>query len=410
MARPTALLAVVGAVLIVAGLRRRAFRQAHLSIVAYALVAVGLFAAVHLSFALGDLTTPNNARLATVYLGPLALVAAVPLHRLWRRLPARARAPLLAVAAVVLLAAYLPVARRNQLMGAMILPREYERNLERLRAWPPHRLLVVANRPGLYVAQDVAAIYPRDLVRRWPDLHDGARDNGERIVVIQHVDLRTGAVDPTLPSALVLRTVDEYALDGRVEVRISEVALEPMAAQAGGGPAGYSCRRPVDAQSSVAELRHPPRCRSRLVRPLLSTARMKSTRCFRGLLLASILLTAACQSPSAPRRTAEVVQAEDDPGQLRRLLELHRGRSRLVRVCGRRRRRHGDRDGRAVVVVARAATARHDDFAERLVGHGAAVDGSGQLHPLPAPRPPDADDVLLRWRGRDHHLRPQPRS
>jgi hypothetical protein len=41
---------------------------------------------------------------------------------------------------------------------------------------------------------------------------------------------------------------------------------------------------------------------------------MSSTRCFGCFLLASILLTAACQSPPAQRRTTEIVQAEDDPG------------------------------------------------------------------------------------------------
>jgi hypothetical protein len=146
-------------------------------------------------------------RLAVIYAGPLALLAAYALHRLVR--------PRIAFAlALAMIAVYLPVARRNEIIGRLTLPREYARNVARISAIAGP-IVVVDERPGMYVAQGWSAVSFATARR-----HLARVQAAGTVIVVQHVV--AGSVEPAFP-AMLLEPLDEYTLAPARHVRLSRM-------------------------------------------------------------------------------------------------------------------------------------------------------------------------------------------
>ena len=187
-----------------------------------------MFAAVHLSFVMGDLRTAYNMRLATIYLGPLALVAAYPLVLAGERLArtARAHAAVLVAATAALLAIALPCARRNSVIGALTLAEEYRRNLQILAAFDPTRTLVVADRSGMYVAQGLNAIGPASLDRLLRHPIGALWPRAGEILLIQESEEAAGPWRPPAPRGARLDPVASYRVGDRHRVTISRIGVQ----------------------------------------------------------------------------------------------------------------------------------------------------------------------------------------
>lgn len=231
IAHAASFLAVVGLVLVGIGLVRGRIPRHKRAPLAFAAAGTLLFALVHLSFAMGDLTTAYNVRFATIDLGPLALLAAYALYRAIERLPRRASRVALVTVAAGFCALYLPVARRNELVGSLTLPREYAANLKTLERFEPARLVVVSDRPSLYAARGLASVDAGWVERNAARLRAESKAQRLDVVVIQHVDQDGRARPPLARTRLTTLSRYHSAPDGDVRVALL-VFDEPTSPQA----------------------------------------------------------------------------------------------------------------------------------------------------------------------------------
>jgi hypothetical protein len=200
VALPVTLLAIAGAVLAV---RRRRW----CGVGGYLAISLALVLATQVAFRMGDLRTPHNMRLAVIYAGPFALLAAYALHRLVR--------PRIALAlALAMIAVYLPVARRNDIVGRLTLPQEYAHNVARIRA-VGGPIVVVDERPGMYVAQGWSAVSFATARRHLARVRAAGT-----VIVVQHVV--AGSVEPAFP-AMLLEPLGEYTVAPACRVRLSRL-------------------------------------------------------------------------------------------------------------------------------------------------------------------------------------------
>ncbi len=188
------------------------------------LTAVGLFimAIVQFSYSMGDLTTPYNMRYGVVYLVGFVFLAAFPLYRVGQMKHG-------VVIVVVFLAAnfiqHISVAAENRLGKTLTLPREYKRNLDFLKDYPRSGTLIVADRPGMYVAHEFAAVgfkYANKNARRI--LRNLERDL-YRILVIQKINYKHRKTKTPLAAPFKTEVVHEYQNSGEYFIRISRVVL-----------------------------------------------------------------------------------------------------------------------------------------------------------------------------------------
>jgi len=216
IARGVSILALCGLVMVLERACAADWRKQWLLPLAYPAIALLAIVLTYAAFRLGDVRTPFNMRLAVVFAGPLALLAAFPIHRLLRsRIGCAATIALTGALWLV----YLPVARRNDVIGKLSLPREYARNLRVLAAQMPERAIIIAERPGLYVAQGWSSIGFDAARRRWPQ--GRMSELGHDVIAIQRVATGTGNATPSLPKATPFETIVEYPLNDQTRVRIS---------------------------------------------------------------------------------------------------------------------------------------------------------------------------------------------
>lgn len=187
------------------------------------LVAMGLvgIAGAQLLYSWGDFRHPAAIRFASVYLPAMCLVAAYPLYRLWEK-PGMA-APL-SVLLVGLLAHGLATASKNDHGNTLTLFREYKRNLEFLKPYPKDGMLIIADRPGMYVAHEYGAVNSSYANKNADKVLESLKRHlYTEVLVIQHVLYKTRQAAPALNPKFVLTPVFEYQNGGEDFVRISRV-------------------------------------------------------------------------------------------------------------------------------------------------------------------------------------------
>jgi hypothetical protein len=216
---PFAWLAVLGLVWALWQLRGQLRNPRVIAVALFSVGALVIFA-THMAYYLGDLRAPFIARYATSYLVPLALLGGLPLAWAASR---TGGAALVTGALAVHLAAGVSNAVANQNGASLMLFREYKGVMQALRGLPMSRRIVVADRPGMYVAQRYSAINlataRRDAERYLSNLDRHLYDG---LVVIQHVNYQ-GVASPPLPESLPLRPWKTFQNNGDHYVRISLV-------------------------------------------------------------------------------------------------------------------------------------------------------------------------------------------
>jgi hypothetical protein len=210
-ARLIVLLGCVGAILAVCRVHRC---RSNLTWALLAAISVAILGGTHLLFAMGDLRTPYNMRLGLLYVGPIALSAAYP-FTLVRHPFGGALGVVCAVATCLV---YLPVAVSNAFGGRLLLSQEYEQNLAILAKYPRKTTLVITDRPGMYVAQQLSAVGRRALV---PASFAALSPHYEHVLAIQQVDRAAGRAEPELPAPDEWRMITQYEVGVR-EIRIME--------------------------------------------------------------------------------------------------------------------------------------------------------------------------------------------
>ncbi|HEY5923111.1 MAG TPA: hypothetical protein VIV11_15635, partial [Kofleriaceae bacterium] len=203
IALPVTLLAVFGACRAVLALRARAARARWSGPIGYAALTLFAVCILQITFRMGDLRTPHNVRLALIYVGPLALLAAYAVEGLWIR-----RRVVVALACTALCSVSLIRARSNELVGRLVLPRAYAKVLPALAAHARLSSLIIAERPGLYVAQGYDAVG----FATYPTLAALDRD----VVVIESVSAHA-------PASPALEVLDTISLGSNQIVRVSRV-------------------------------------------------------------------------------------------------------------------------------------------------------------------------------------------
>lgn len=182
---------------------------------------IALIALVHISYYFGDIRKPWIMRLAHIYLGFFCLWAAYLLTEAWRGIGGRIFA---GACAVFLLAFYLPLANRNDAGKSLLLYREYKVLRKFFKDKPVDGHLIIAERPGLYVALGHGAVDFGYANNRAEDLKsDLERHLYQEIWVVQHLDYETHEPEESLNALLPIRPVFSFQNAADEYVRVSQV-------------------------------------------------------------------------------------------------------------------------------------------------------------------------------------------
>lgn len=172
---------------------------------------------------LGDMRLAFIARMALTFVGALCMLAAFPLVRAMAVVPQLAK-PAAVVAALGLCVHGWSHAAVNEHGRTLFLYREYRRTLDFVRKRGSEGILIVSDRPSMYASHGRGAVS-----FRW------ARKNGKRllrslkqkrydeVLVLQHIELKTGKPEKGFEIDLELEPVWEFQNTEKILIRIAKV-------------------------------------------------------------------------------------------------------------------------------------------------------------------------------------------
>ncbi len=192
------------------------------------LVAAGLLllALAQNAFYLGKVDSPFNMRLASIYLGALALLAAEPLLKSWKW--PRFRPAIVGLTAFMLVSG-VALARRNEFGKILSLYNQTTRLAPLVAALPREGSLIIAAMPSIWAAEMYGAISidraNQEVERLLGELK---LHRYQQVIVIQRFRYSDLVTDTPLDAKYPLEVLHEYELTPALFIRISRVAQTTM--------------------------------------------------------------------------------------------------------------------------------------------------------------------------------------